>query len=312
MLLKHLINPKPTIILFFSVSCLFFVLIPLFESKLSVVFSHYFLNPIILLISAVLIPFFLSVGLNNLVYEKNIIKKDNLVVGAVFILISSSFYNHIDTWVSAFILLFFFNFLVDSYQKEYPFSQLFNASLILSSLTLVFPNLAYLSFLFITNGIVFSHLNWRMFITIILGLLTPYLFYFGFTFLTEKHFIIPDFFNINFISFNNLLNLSLSKKIWIIILLIIIIFSFFELFLWLYKKSIKSRKIFITTFWYFIISLFIACCSNVNYFYFTLTPLTIIIGNYFVYSKKRKIANILFFLLVISSSYYKYMIAINV
>jgi hypothetical protein len=41
-----------------------------------------------------------------------------------------------------------------------------------------------------------------------------------------------------------------------------------------------------------------------------MTPLCIIIGNYFTYTKNRKVANLLFLLLVLSSFYYKYWIAL--
>ena len=67
-----------------------------------------------------------------------------------------------------------------------------------------------------------------------------------------------------------------------------------------------------TIIWFFIISIIIAAYSNWEYFYFTKIPLAIIISNYFVYTKSRRIANILFSLLVISSFYYKYMIVFNV
>ena len=67
-----------------------------------------------------------------------------------------------------------------------------------------------------------------------------------------------------------------------------------------------------TIIWFFIISILVAIYSGWEYFYFPLMPLAIVIGNYFVYTKKRKIANILFSLLMISSFYFKYMIAFNV
>ena len=312
MFLKHLINPNPSIILFFSLGCILLVFLPMLKSDLNTVFIHPTLNPFFLFISSLVIPFFLSVGLNNLIYGKNIIKKDNLVVGSVFILISNFFYNNIEVWIAGFILLFLLDFLIDSYQKDYPFSQIFNASILLSCLTLFFPNLIYLSFLFIINGINYNNFNWRVFVTFVIGLLIPYLFYFSFGYLTENYFSAPDFFNLKLINFSSIESIRLPIKIWFSILLIIITISFIELFLWLNKKSIKSRKTFITITWYFIISLFIAFFSDVSYFYFTLTPLAIIIGNYFVFSKERKVANILFTLLIISSLYYRYMISFNV
>jgi len=229
----------------------------------------------------------------------------------VFILISSPFVNIVEAWISSFALLFLFNFLIDSYQKDLPFSQFYNASIILGGLSFVYSNLIFLALLLIISGINYSNLNWRIIITILFGLLTPYLFYFVFVFLTETDFQIPTF---NLLQINLSIGeaLHISKKIWIGILSVIILVSFIELFMWLYKKSIKSRRTFMTIIWFFVITLLIALYSNWEYFYFTLIPLSIIIGNYFVYTKNRLLANSLFLLLIISSLYYKYMIGFNV
>ena len=312
MFLKHLINPKPSIILLFFLFSFVFAIFPLIESDLSIVFEHIQLPSGFILFSAITIPFFLSTGINNLTYEKNIIRKDNLVIGFIFILISCNFINTIEVWVSAFLVLFLLNFLLESYQKDTPFSQYYNASFILATLTFIYPNLIYLILLFIISGINYSNLNWRIIFTSLLGLVTPYFFYFVFVFVTDNQFIIPEFFNFSQISFSSVQGVHLSKKIWLAILFIVVLFSFFELYMWLYKKSIKSRKSFMTIIWFFIISFLIAFYSGIEYFYFSLIPLAIIIGNYFVYTKNRKTANILFSLLVISSFFYKYLIAYNV
>lgn len=309
MFLKHLINPKPSIVIFFIIFCIVFAVFPIVKFDLSCLFYHSFLHPIIILLASIIIPLFLSTGLNNLIYEKNIIRKENLVIGFVFIFISSAFINTIDAWVSAFFMLFLFDFLLESYQKDMPLSQYYNASIILSILTFVYPNIIFLSILFLVSGINYSNLKWRVLFTILLGLITPYIFYFMFSYLSGNRFFIPDFLNLSLISFSDIEKIQSPKQIWLSVLLIITVFSFFELFIWLYKKSIKSRKTFIIIIWYFIIAVWIAFFSNVEYFYFVLTPLAIIIGNYFVYTRNRKIANILFFMLVISSFYYKSMIA---
>jgi len=312
MFLKPLIHPKPSIILFFIVFCVLVVVSPLIQFEIAEVFNHSYLHPIIVFLLALVVPFFLSTGLNNIIYEKNIIRKDNLVIGVVFILISSPFINTVEVWISSFLLLFVFDFLVESYQKDLPFSQFYNASIILGALIFVYPNLIWLILLLIISGINYSNLSWRIIFTILLGLITPYLFCFVFVFVTEIPFVMPKWFSLSPVSFSIIQEIHLSIIIWLAILLLVVLFSFFELFMWLYKKSIKSRKTFMTIIWFFIISILIAVYSGWEYFYFSLLPLAIIIGNYFVYTKKRKIANILFFMLIISSFYYRYMIAFNV
>ncbi len=308
MFLKHLINPKPSIIIFFVVFCFFFALLPLTKSKLSLLFSHYLLNPLVVLSFSFFIPFFLSTGLNNIIYEKNIIRKENLVIGVVFILLSSPFVNTPEVWVSGFLLLFVFNFLMNTYQKDLAFAQFYNASFLLSLITYLHPNMIFLTSLFIINGINYSNINWRIIITILLGFITPYLFLATTLFLLNKPFNLPEFFNLSFIDIKLYIGLCYSQKTWIILILIITFLSFFELFNWLYKKSIKSRKTFMTIIWFLFLTLLITVFSGWYYIYFSLIPLTVIVSNYFIYTKHRKTANLLFLLLVISSFYYKYTI----
>ena len=312
MFLKHLINPKPTIILFFLVFCVVFISIPLINYDFNTIFINGNTSSYLVFFLGFTLPFFQALGLNNLIYEKNIIKKDNLVIGFVFILIGSSFFNSVNEWGSSFILLFFLNFLLESYQKDYPFSEFFNAALLLSIVSVSFPNTIYFSLLFLVSGINYTNNNWRTLFVILLGLVIPYIFYFVYTFLNNSAFVIPEFTQFELIKTPELIWNPSPLNIWLGVLSLIGFISIIELFRWLYKKSIKSRKSFLSIFWYFVISIIIALYSGDDYFYFTLTPLAVIIGNYFVYSKSRKIANILFVMLVISSFYYKYLIAYNV
>lgn len=311
MFLKHLISPKPTIILFFVFFCVIFITIPLVNYSFNTIFIDGNTSPCIVFFLGLTLPFFQALGLNNLIYEKNIIKKDNLVIGFVFILIGSGFFNSVNEWASSFILLFFLSFILESYQKDYPFSEFFNAALLLSIVSVSFPHTIYFSLLFLVSGINYSNNNWRSIFVILLGLVIPYIFYFIYTFLSNSPFVIPKFTQFELIQNVELMWNSSPLNIWLFVLSLISFVSIIELFRWLYKKSIKSRKSFISIFWYFVISIIIALHSSDNYFYFTLTPLAVIIGNYFVYSKNRKIANILFLMLVISSVYYKYLIAYN-
>ncbi len=310
MFLKHLINPRPTIILFFIVFCFVFTCIPLLQFPSKLVFSHDWIPPFAILLLGLIIPSFHALGINNLIYEKNIIRKDNLVLGFVYLLICTPFTNTLSEWFASFFLLFFLNYIFETYQKEYPFSQIFNASFILSLLSFVFPEIAYLLILIMISGINYSNINWRNLTIACIGLITPYFFYFTYTFLFEKPYFLPSFEPLKLITFPTLSTIVLPKLIWLSILIIISLFSFIELFKWLYKKSIRSRKSFLIIFFYLILFLALLIFGSIQSWYFLMTPLCIIIGNYFTYTKGRKIANLLFLLLVISSFYYKYNIAL--
>ena len=310
MFLKHLINPRPTVILFFIVFCIVFTCIPLFHYPMGLVFSHDWIPAFAILLLGLTIPSFHALGLNNLIYEKNIIRKDNLVLGFVYLLICTPFINTLSEWFVSFFLLFFLNYIFETYQKDYPFSQIFNATFILSVFSFIFPNFIYLMLIFIISGINYSNLNWRNLSIACFGIITPYFFYFIYTFLFDKPFYFPEFETLKLLNFPMISTIALPKLIWVSTLLIISLFSFIELFRWLYKKSIRSRKSFLIIFFYFIIFASLTLFGGIKSWYFLMTPLCIIIGNYFTYTKSRKIANLLFLLLVISSFYYKYFIAL--
>ena len=306
MFLKHLINPRPTIILFFIVFCIVFICLPLLNSPFDLVFSHQWVPPVFVFLFGLLVPAFNALGINNLVYEKNIIRKDNLVLGFVFLLLCTPFVNTVSEWIISFFLLFFLNSILETYQKEYPFAQFFNSGFLLSIYSFTFPNLLFLMLLILISGINYSNLNWRNLCISCIGIIVPYFFYFVYIFMFDKIFIYPNFEKLQLISFTDINDLRMPKLIWLTILLIISLLSFIELSQWLYKKSIRARKSFLIIFFYFVFSLLLIIFGGLKSWYFLMTPLCVIIGNYFTHTKNKKIGNLLFLLFITSSFYCRY------
>jgi len=310
MFLKHLINPRPTIIIFFIVFCMVFICLPLVKSPFELVFSNKWLSPFFVFLFGLLLPAFNALGINNLVYEKNIIRKDNLVLGFVFLLLCTPFVNTVSEWIISFFLLFFLNYILETYQKEYPFAQFFNAGIIISIFSFIIPNLLFIMLLIVISGINYSNLNWRNLCVSSVGVAVPYFFYFLYTFLFDKVFIFPTFETLQLISFPEINEIKKPKLIWLSILVIISSLSFIELFQWLYKKSIRSRKSFLIIFCYFVLSILLIIFGGLKSWYFLITPLCVIIGNYFTYTKNKKIGNFLFLLFIISSFYCRYSVVL--
>ena len=119
--------------------------------------------------------------------------------------------------------------MFETYQKEYPFSQIFNAAFILSIFSFIFPNLLFFILLILISGINYSNLNWRNLAIACIGLITPYFFYFIYTFLFDKAFYFPEFETLQFIKFPTLNAIALPKLIWLFTLLLISLFSLIEL-----------------------------------------------------------------------------------
>ena len=233
----------PTIILFFITFCIVFACIPMLYAEFHLLYSSNTIPSILVFILALILPSFHAVGLNNLVYENNIIKKDNFILGPVFLLLTAPFCNTISAWIIAFLILFFIHFLFDFYQKEHPLSQTFNASIILGVIAIYSPSIIWYFPLIIISSLIFRNLSWRIFVSALIGLCIPIVFYFIFCHITNNALNITiELFSFNFNRFPLLHDLYLHELIWFSIVGLICIFSVFELFSWLYKKSIRWKN----------------------------------------------------------------------
>ena len=124
MLLETLINPKPKTTVYFAVISCLFLAIPSLEVSLIDSYSE-FSYPYLIFFSSILILLLHAFGLNNLIYNNNIIKKENLIIATVFISLNTFNVGIFKDIISSFLLLFFVNKLFQSYQKEYSFNGIF-------------------------------------------------------------------------------------------------------------------------------------------------------------------------------------------
>ena len=166
--------------------------------------------------------------------------------------------------------------------------------------------------LIVISGLIFNFSNWRCYIVSLIGLSMPLLIYVIFMSLVGdeitpfKYVSVPTF-------SDNIAGFIIFYKAnsWVAnIFILITIISLFEFFNWLYKKSIRSRKSFFILLSYLIISIAIGIFGNEKNWYIVLAPISVFIANYFTYTKKRNLANILFYVFIFTSLYYRCMIII--
>ena len=166
--------------------------------------------------------------------------------------------------------------------------------------------------LIVISGLIFNFSNWRCYIVALIGLSMPLLMYVIFMSLVGdeitpfKYVSVPTF-------SDNIAELLIFYKAnsWVAnIFILITTISLFEFFNWLYKKSIRSRKSFFILLSYLIISIAIGIFGNEKNWYIVLAPISVFIANYFTYTKKRNLANILFYVFIFTSLYYRCMIII--
>ena len=311
MLLETLINPKPKTTVYFAVISFLFLAIPSLEASLINSYSD-FSYPYLIFFSSIFILLLHAFGLNNLIYNNNIIKKENLIIATVFISLNTFNIGVFKDIISSFLLLFFVNKLFESYQKEYPFNEIFICSLIISLLVIINSIMVLLLPLIVISGLIFNFSNWRCYIVSLIGLSVPLLIYVIFMSLVGdeitpfKYVSVPTF-------SDNITELLIFYKAnsWVAnIFILITTISLFEFFNWLYKKSIRSRKSFFILLSYLIISIAIGIFGNEKNWYIVLAPISVFIANYFTYTKKRNLANILFYVFIFTSLYYRCMIII--
>ena len=306
MILKYLKNNYSYLIILFVIFCFLFFAISIFTiefQKINDLFPYY---SFFLLLGCFFVTFLHSIWLNKLVYEKDVIKKRNFIIAFVFLLLNTTFVTNLNIVLISFALLLFVYYLLSLHKQKEPYALVFNAGVILSILSFYLPNFLLFHSTIIFSCIIFRNISWRVCVLTILSIIITYIFVWTYQFTFDLRLFVPDFnFSYHHISFN-IFEISLHQKIWWGVLTLIVLLSFYELFRWMYKKSNKSRESFIVVLFYFFVSIVTFLLSKNNESVaLLLIPLSIIIGNFFVYYKKEKISGLIFLLFLFSSIFYR-------
>ena len=298
MIIEKLINSKTQTVIFFFIVSIIYLLLPLLKlfelnSETIKIFNLIFSSATL---------FFSSLYLTNIIFEKSIIKKNNIVVPIVFLALCMPLVNFNFLMIGNLVLLISINEVFNLYQKTNPFTNLFNCSFAISACMLIFNYYFGLFYILVPFSLyIFGSNSWRSYFVSIIGLLCPIiLFYFlksnGINFNYEKQ-SVTCFFNIH------------ELKYWIILFFILCFFSTVELVVWINKKSSKSRRCFYVIFLYLIISISIFLFTrDTDFLLFSIAPISIIISNFFIYSRFRFISNLLLITFILNSLYNRFLI----
>ena len=298
MIIEKLINSKTQTVIFFFIVSIIYLLLPLLKlfelnSETIKIFNLIFSSATL---------FFSSLYLTNIIFEKSIIKKNNIVVPIVFLALCMPLVNFNFLMIGNLILLISLNEVFNLYQKTNPFTNLFNCSFAISACMLIFNYYFGLFYILVPFSLyIFGNNSWRSYFVSIIGLLCPIiLFYFlkfnGINLNYEKQ-SVTCFFNIH------------ELKYWIILIFILCFFSTVELVVWINKKSSKSRRCFYVIFLYLIISTSIFLFTrDSDFLLFSIAPISIIISNFFIYSRFRFISNLLLITFILNSLYNRFLI----
>lgn len=298
MIIEKLINSKPQTVIFFFIVSIIYLLLPLL--KLSEVNSETIKIFNLIFSSATL--FFSSLYLTNIIFEKSIIRKNNIVLPIVFLTLCMPLVDFNFLMIGNLILIISLNEMFNLYQKTNPFANLFNCSFAISTCMLIFNYYFGLFYILVPLSLyIFGNNSWKSYLVSIIGLLCPIIiFYFlkfnGIYLIFEKQHA------------TNILNIH-ELKYWIVLFLIICFFSTVELIVWINKKSNKSRRCFYIVFLYLLVSISTFLFSgDTDFLLFSITPISIILSNFFIYSRFRFISNLLLITFILNSLYIRFLI----
>jgi len=198
-----------------------------------------------------------------------------------------------------------------SYRVEEAFSTIFDASFFIATASLFyFPSIIIYPLIWVTL-IVIRPFIWREWIISLIGLFLPYLFVVVYYFWTDKvNFLLYD--KIFFPSSDSLLSLSSQRESFIAvgaILLLFILLSTSTILRGWPVNTILSRNFLVVLFWLFGLSLLSYSMSpvfKINYLAVAAIPLAVFISNYFLMTKRKRIAEIIFILFLVAIIFENY------
>ena len=309
MILKFLKNTNSYLIVFLMISLMLFFLPNLIMINYSLSIKTTALNLFEMFLIMTII-FFNSMGLNNLIYEQDVIKKPSIILSFVFVILNTIFFDKykLDIAVIAvsasFLLLFFLKYLLTLFKTKKPYKNVFNSVLLISGMSVAASQFLILILLVFFATIIFRNFEWRLLFISLIASIIPYLFIWTYQYISYQNFYSPNFAIENSLGHLNLD--TLHAQLWLITFCLVIVFSIIEIFNWIYKKSIKSRESFFIIIMYLVITIFLAIFfNNMIFLYLSIAPLSIVISNFFTYYRLTIISEILFILLFFSTVFYR-------
>ncbi|WP_346862531.1 DUF6427 family protein [uncultured Draconibacterium sp.] len=275
----------------------------LFSPLLRLIGNHPFVH--------VAVSMLLVVGLGFLMQLVNdrysFIRIRSKLPSILFVIILGGFVN-IHTlhpvYFGAIFVLFAINRLFGMFEKSRPYSVVFDvgfltgvASLFCFNLIILFP--AFL----ISIAVLSREKKWREFVILFLGFLLPFVFALSYAVLSNNVQEIYEVYKSNITTPVDHFRNNYVLQGYLAVLILFTIIGSLDILKQYDKKKISSRKYFTVFFWVFIFSLisyiFIPAASQ-EMLVITAIPVTFLIANFFVFTKKKFWGEFLFALLLLS------------
>jgi hypothetical protein len=275
---------------------------PLYGLLKNIVGDNHFLG-VIFSLSLVSLIAFLLVNFNS---NGLFINERTFIPALIYILLSGLFpeYQVLNPVIPAslFLILAIIR-IMDGYRIPGIAYNFFDAGIMISTGSLFYANLIWFGLLLIIGIAILRTGNFREIALSILGLLTPYLFTFGFFYVIGKD--LAGFLSLmkdNLFSRSEGYPFSSLTVVVLIFTGLTILVSLAYLLRVMNSKKIKSRKTFSLLIWTFIISMviyFALPSVSVEIVWLTAIPVSYFLSHYFIFDKTRMVPGILFSVLFV-------------
>lgn len=275
---------------------------PLFDLLQLMLFRNQWLAGVLVLALSLL----MSMGLNNLITEKGVLKNNTILPATTLIIVLSPF-GFSPVWPAAFSSLFVLNKLLSMYQKDRPYTAVYDAGFLLGIASLFYPPALFLFPMIYVANLTYSVFGWRNYVIPLLGLLSPYLLAGAYLFFQDdlgavlNHYLV----SLSWEAFR--WEVTPSILIWLILLLVLVVCSFKELAQWMAQKSLRSRKSFIIVLSFLLSALpasFCVATPGLSHLVLLAVPLAALGGNYLLFARKWWWYETLFILFLLSAIYF--------
>ena len=269
---------------------------PLFDKIPDVRIVRILLALVIILIEAAL--------WNTIINRQSLLKQSTYFPLFFFLLFSScrpSMFTFYPSLVASFFLILSISRLINSYQKDHAYSEIFDGSLFIGIAVLFYlPCLAFFIFLW-ASIIVLRTINWRDWTVSVIGFLLPFLF----TFTYNKLFY-PEYGWFSKIATQftyHKIGLSFSWQ-QIIVVVTILITAFVSLWFFSNKVSdniLKTQKSWILMLWFCVaatLAFMLSPVKDAHTLFILSIPGSLILSAYFIKTKSRLLPEFLFVALI--------------
>jgi hypothetical protein len=272
--------------------------------------NHPLLNNIFALLFTILLAFLIS----KLNVQYTFIRIRTFLPPTLFILITSGMpdlHAMHPIYPATLFLVLAVDRIFDAYEKEVIHSNAFDGGIFLAIGSLFYMNLVFF-FPILWFGLIIlkPKVNWREYVLSTIGFVLPWLAALAYYSITGQQDELIHTLQMNFTSHQIFLRENLSIQVYVGYLFLLTLLGSFFLLSQYDDKRISSRKFFKIFFWIFLISIILIALHHAvsqEIIILIALPLTYLISNYFIFSKRQVWGEVFMYLLAAAVIYLQFL-----